>query len=81
MHDMKRATITLPDHLDAAFEAYRRDQEVPVALTAVAQAAIEEYLARRGYLPTPRRLRITPAAQGSGRADVTIDHDRYLGDR
>lgn len=47
---MRRATITLPDELEEALEAYRRDQEVPPALTAVAQVAIREYLAGRGYL-------------------------------
>lgn len=47
---MRRATITLPDELEEALEAYRRDQEVPPALTAVARVAIREYLAGRGYL-------------------------------
>lgn len=78
---MKRATITLPDDLDDALEAYRRDQDVPPALTTVAQAALAEYLAQRGYLASTRRLRITPAPRGSGQADASLNHDRYLAER
>jgi hypothetical protein len=37
---MKRATITLPNDLAEALEAYQRDQEVPPPLTAVAQVAL-----------------------------------------
>ena len=78
---MKRATITLPDDLDDALEAYRRDQDVPPALTAVAQAAIQEYLTQRGYLIPSKSLRIRPAPRGSGSADVSLDHNRYLAER
>ena len=41
---MKRATITLDDHLEAALEAYGKRQEVPPVLTSVVQAALREYL-------------------------------------
>ena len=75
---MRRATITLTQEIDEALEAFRHDQDVPVALTAVAQAALREYLAERGYLPRKRSLRITPAQHGSGRHDVSIEHDRYF---
>jgi hypothetical protein len=75
---MKRATITLSGDIEEALEAYRRDQEVPPALTAVAQAALREYLAERGYLLRPRSLRITPAEKGSGHNDVSVRHDRYF---
>ena len=75
---MKRATISLSRDIEAALEAYRQDQEVPPALTAVTQAALREYLAERGYLPRVRPLHITPAEKGSGRSDVSADHDRYF---
>lgn len=75
---MKRATITLSDDIEEALEAYRSDQEIPPALTAVAQAALREYLAERGYLHPARSLCITPADPGSGAIDSSIEHDRYL---
>ena len=75
---MRRATITIPNDLEAGLEAYTRQQEVSPALTAVLQAALGEYLARRGFLPGARKLRITPAKKGSGAKDVSLHHDRYL---
>jgi len=75
---MKRATITMTDDLEAAIAAYQQDQEVPPALTAIAQAALREYLAERGYLSPRRALRITPAREGSGQSDISERHDRYL---
>lgn len=68
----------MSDDIERALEAYRNDQEVPPALTTVAEAALREYLAERGYLPISRSLHITPAEKGSGRHDVSVEHDRYL---
>lgn len=77
---MKRATITLPDELEEALEAYQRSQDVPVPLTAVTQAALREYLAKRGFhAPTSKRsFKITPAKKGSGAGDVSSEHDRHF---
>ena len=77
---MKRATITLPDDLQGALEAYQRSQDVPLPFTAVTQAALREYLERRGFLSsTPaRKFRITTAEKGSGAKDVSAEHDRYF---
>lgn len=77
---MKRATITLPDELEEALEVYRTAQEVALPLTAVAQAALREYLERRGFLAPigSRVFRITPAEEGSGTRDVSVKHDRYF---
>ena len=75
---MKRATITLPDDLEQALERFVEEQEVPVQLTAVVQAAVREYLGERGYLRTSSALRIRPAKGGSGQKDGSISHDRYL---
>jgi len=78
---MKRATITLPDDLAEAVERFNRAQEARPPLTAMVQAALREYLAERGYLRAPGTLRITPARRGSGRRNVSEEHDRYLAAR
>jgi len=75
---MRRATITFPDDLAEAVEHYRKSKEAPPALTTVIQAALREYLRQRGYLPSYRPLRITPARKGSGLTDVSTNHDRYF---
>ncbi|MBZ5704549.1 MAG: hypothetical protein LAN63_04290 [Acidobacteriia bacterium] len=75
---MKRATMTLPDDLARAVENYQRAQEAPPALTAVVQAALRQYLGERGFLRVRRTLDISPASSGSGRHDVSQEHDRYL---
>ncbi|HXB71758.1 MAG TPA: hypothetical protein VNY05_26210 [Candidatus Acidoferrales bacterium] len=75
---MKRATITINDDLETALESYVRSQEAPPALTTVVQAALGEYLARRGAAPPSHPLRITPAKKGSGKSDISLRHDRYF---
>jgi hypothetical protein len=58
---MKRASVTIPDDLEEALEAYGRDQDIPPRLVDVVQAALREYLAGRGYLPpSPGRPRRKP---------------------
>jgi hypothetical protein len=47
---MRRVTITLPDDLAKAVEGYRSAQEAPPALTTVVQAALREFLTKRGFL-------------------------------
>jgi hypothetical protein len=78
---MRRATVTISDDLEVSLDAYNRQQDVSPALTAVLQAALREYLARRGFSAAPKALRITPAKKGSGARDVSIRHDRYLADK
>lgn len=46
---MRRATVTIPDKLEEALDSYTRDLEFPPSLAAVMQAALKEYLSRRGY--------------------------------
>jgi Arc/MetJ-type ribon-helix-helix transcriptional regulator len=75
---MKRTTMTLPDDLAKAMDEYVQAQEAPPALTTVMQAALREYLRERGFLREYRPLKITPAKKGSGRSDVSINHDLYL---
>jgi len=78
---MRRATVTIPDEIEANLDAYIRQQEVSPPLTAIMQAALQEFLTRRGFIPGARKLRITPAKKGSGAKDVSVDHDRYLAGR
>jgi hypothetical protein len=78
---VKRATITLDDDLEAALDAYGKRQEVPPVLTSVVQAALREYLARRGFAAPPKPFRITPAKRGSGKREVSLLHDEYLARR
>jgi hypothetical protein len=78
MMRMKRATMTLPDDLAEAVDEYRQAQEAPPALTSVVQAALRAYLQERGFLRSFRPLKITPATQGSGLTDVSMNHDKYF---
>lgn len=71
-------TISMPNDLAAALDAYRRDQELPLDLSEVVQSALREYLAERGYVTETRMLRITPASMGSGKHDISVEHDQYL---
>jgi len=74
-----RATITIGEDLRPTLEAYLRQQDVPLALTAVVQSALREYLAHRGFVAPAKSLCITPASKGSGRSDVSLRHDEYFG--
>ena len=75
---MKRATVTLDEDLGGAVQAYVDRQDMPPTFTALVQAALREYLSRRGAGPPPAKLRITPARKGSGKRDVSLHHDRYF---
>jgi hypothetical protein len=75
---MKRATMTFPDDLAKAMDDYLQSQDAPPSLTKVMQAALREYLRERGFLREFRPLKITPAKKGSGRSDVSQNHDLYL---
>lgn len=77
---MKRTTISLPDALQEDLEQYQHDQAARLPTSALIQAALREYLERRGYR-APRQhggFRITPAAEGSGTSDGSSAHDRYV---
>jgi hypothetical protein len=80
-----RVTLTIPDDLEARLEAYLTMRGVPP--TTVLEDALRAYLEDKGkvlYLdgkayPVPERpLRFTPAERGSGKRDVSINHDKYL---
>jgi hypothetical protein len=70
--------MTLPDDLARALDEYVQAQEARPALTTLVQAALREYLRQRGFLRAYRPLKITPAKKGSGRSEVSENHDLYL---
>jgi hypothetical protein len=76
--DVKRTTITLPDDLARAAEAFRESQTAPPSLTSILQSALRSFLSERGYWAEQKRLQISPAPRGSGMRDVSAEHDRYL---
>jgi metal-responsive CopG/Arc/MetJ family transcriptional regulator len=80
---MRRATITLPDDLEAEIASYLGNLDAAPSLTSLVEAALRRYLAEkrwesRQYRPPAGPLRVTPAGKGSGAADVSLNHDRYL---
>jgi|HubBroStandDraft_5_1064220.scaffolds.fasta_scaffold1172722_1 hypothetical protein len=75
---MRRATITIGGDLEKALTSYTSQQEVAPTFTALVQAALREYLARRGAAAPAHPLRITPASKGSGKSDISQRHDQYL---
>lgn len=46
---MRRATITLPDDLEAEVESYLAEHEAPPSLTALVQAALRRFLGERRF--------------------------------
>ena len=77
---MKRTITPPPDPLQGEMENFQRDRTARLPTSTVAQAAVREYLQRRGYgKPTSGGgFHITPAQQGSGTSHASIDHDRYI---
>lgn len=73
--------MTLPDDLARAVEEYVQSQETPPSVTRVVQTALRQYLSERGFLRRPKTLKIRPAKHGSGRSDVSREHDKYLAER
>ena len=80
---MKRATITIPDELEAELDAFLATQEPQPSLTGVIQAALRVYLderkwKERGYRAPQKSLQIPAANKGSGRNDISENHDKYF---
>ena len=79
---MRRITVTIPDELERELVEYQHAQDAPPSLTAIVQAALRHFLdqqdpwKRRGYRPAPGPLHFTPNERGSGRSDISVNHDR-----
>lgn len=72
---MRRVTVSLDDDLEDAVVRFQRDQDVPPTLNAMAQVAMRDFLASRGYLRSKKRFYIAPMVPGSGFTDTSINHD------
>lgn len=77
---MKRATITIPDDLEADLERWLRTQSARPSLTAVIQAALRSYLEleqARERSPGSTLRYQSPAAAGTGGvAEPTAGHEQ-----
>ena len=74
---MRRATVTVPVDLEQPLEAYIADQEATPSLTAVMQAALRDFLRRRGYAE-PKSLHVPIAPTPSEFSDTSVRHDEVL---
>ena len=62
-----------------ALNIYMSNQERLTSNTTIAPIDLEVFLAQRGCLRDLKQgLEITPDPKGSGRADISINHDRFL---
>ena len=81
---MQRVTITIPDDLMIEIDNYRRREGATNRLESLVEDVLRRFFADtarwggREYRPPSGPLRITPAQEGSGKGDISIDHDRYL---
>lgn len=85
---MRRATVTIPDDLEAELDRYLESQRPTPSLTAILQTALERFLHDQrlqtwGYVPPRGPLRVTPApyraeAGKDEATDVSVEHDRHL---
>lgn len=80
---MKRATITIPDDLVAELEAYLESLDAPPSLTNILQAAlrnflIDQKLMARSFKPADKPFKLPVAEKGSGKSDISSNHDKYL---
>jgi hypothetical protein len=84
---MNTITIAIADDVAEGLEQLRKDQEPALELETLANTAIREYLIQRGYLPSHRVLRITPAQRplritpfdrDDVPTDLSVEHDKYL---
>jgi hypothetical protein len=67
---MTTISVELPDELIQAIETYIHNQPDSLTMPVVIQTALRSFLMTQGYLPLPtKRLRITPASEGSGYTD------------
>jgi hypothetical protein len=76
--NVREITLQLPDEIEAALEAFQRDQCDGAALDTAAVAALHDVLALGGYLRPRRQVVVTPAAESSGFTTTSTDHDRVL---
>ena len=81
---MRRITVTIPDDIEHELVEFQQAQEVPPAMAAIVVAALRQYLeqrdpwARRNYHPASEPFLVMPMVPGSGKSDISVNHDRYV---
>ena len=80
---MKRATITIPDDLEQELNAYLERQEIATPLTSLIQTALRAFLheqkwKERDYRAPKTELDVPISKSGSGRRNISVDHDEFL---
>jgi hypothetical protein len=66
----------LSDDIAQAIADYIQDQPTPTDISSVLQTALQTFFTERGYLASQKHLHITPATQGSGYSDTSVNHDQ-----
>lgn len=76
---MTTISTEVSDEMIRAIEAYIQSQPDSPTFPAVIETALHNFLTLQGhFLSTQKRLRITPAEQGSGYGNTSIEHDQVL---
>jgi hypothetical protein len=78
---MQTLNLTLPDTLANALNSYIKDQENVLPANDIIENAIIEFLSQRGYLPPKKTINFTPATQGSGFLNTSVNHDQILAEQ
>lgn len=74
---MEQITIELPTSIINALTAYTEGEQISSSDTI--RTALEAFLSAKGYLSQPKKsFRLSPASQGSGHNDISINHDAVL---
>jgi hypothetical protein len=75
---MRRVTVTIPDDLERALVEFQESQPVPPTITAIAQAALRQFLAQRTIQPARRPLHFTAIDSDEGPQDLSVNHDEIV---
>ena len=76
---MTTISTEVSDEMLQAIESYIQNQPDALTFPAVVETALHSFLTLQGYFPSSKkRLRITPAEQGSGYTNTSIEHDRVM---
>lgn len=79
-----QVTISISDEVLSAIEKWRLESGTAGDVESAVEHALDEWFTRqdawggREYRQASSSLQITPADVGSGRHDISVDHDRYL---
>ena len=74
---MQKINIELPSDIFHALDTYVEDHQTSSSDTI--QTAIKSFLIAKGYLSKPKKsFYLSPAPQGSGYTDTSINHDAVL---